>query len=83
MFRSTRGGVQTLDTVHYLKAHIEGMDPLTGGAKDIDIEDYISDPHLHAKKKRRGQPFPKLRRHRGVDVGEEEGDNEDEEEEKE
>ena len=76
-----QSAAQTLDTLHYLKARIHGMDPLTGGAQDISPGDYMSDPHVQVKRKRRGQPFPQLRKQRGFDVGEEEEGEEEEEEE--
>ena len=75
-----QSAAQTLDTLHYPKARIHGMDPLTGGAQDISPGDYMSDPHVQAKRKRRGQPFPQLRKQRGFDVGEEEEGEEEEEE---
>ena len=46
-----QSAAKTLDTLHYLKARIHGMDPLTGGAQDISPEDYMSDPHVQAKRK--------------------------------
>ena len=47
-----QSAAQILDTLHYLKACIDGLDPLTEGAKDVNMSDFMSDPHTQAKRKR-------------------------------
>ena len=44
-----QSAAQILDTLHNLKACIDGLDPLTGGAKDVNMSDFMSDPHTQAK----------------------------------
>ena len=63
-----QNAAQTLDALHYIRARIQAMDPLTGGVEDIPQSDYLSDPHVQAKR-RRDRPYPK------------EGEEEEEEEE--